>query len=75
MRRHLLALLDSSELEYRIDSVSEADLTNADEVFLTNSQMGAIPVTRCGDNTWPVGPVTRQVMSLLADNGVLECRL
>ena len=75
MRRHLLALLDASELDFEVDDLSEADLVDADEVFLTNSQMGAIPVNRCGEYTWAVGPVTMQVMSLLADNGILECRL
>ncbi len=75
MRRHLLTLLDASELDSKVGDFSEADLVGADEVFLTNSQMGAIPVNRCGEYTWPVGPVTRQVMSLLADNGILECRL
>lgn len=75
MRRHLLALLDANELECEVCDLSEADLVDADEVFLTNSQMGAIPVNRCGEHTWPVGPVTKQAMSLLADNGILECRL
>lgn len=74
MRRHLLALLDATELGCEIGSLSEDDLADADEVFLTNSQMGAIPVNRCGDLTWRVGPVTRQVLGLLADHGVLECR-
>ncbi|MDJ0748652.1 MAG: aminodeoxychorismate lyase [Woeseiaceae bacterium] len=74
MRRHLLALLNATKLTCEIGSLSENDLADADEVFLTNSQMGAIPVNRCGDQSWPVGPITKQVLGLLADNGVLECR-
>ena len=74
MRRHLLALLESSTLDSEVVALTEPDLAGADEVFLTNSQMGAIPVNRCGEHTWPVGPVTRQVLALLADNGILECR-
>ncbi len=74
MRRHLLALLKETELSSEICDLDEADLANADEVFLTNSQMGAIPVNRCGDHSWRVGPVTKQVLELLADNGILECR-
>ena len=74
MRRFLLALLDTGELDSEVCALSAADLFDADEVFLTNSQMGAIPVSRCGENTWPVGPVTRQILALLADNGILECR-
>ena len=61
-------------MECEVGTLTEADLNDADEVFLTNSQMGAIPVNRCGNLNWSVGPVTREVLTLLADNGVLECR-
>jgi branched-subunit amino acid aminotransferase/4-amino-4-deoxychorismate lyase len=75
MRRHLLALLDDGDWQCNVADQAEADLVDADEVFLTNSQMGAIPVTRCGSHTWHVGPVTRDVCGILADNGIAECRL
>ena len=74
MRRHLLALLETTELSCEVCDIREEDLADADEVFLTNSQMGAIPVNRCGDDVWPIGTVTKQVLELLADNGILECR-
>ncbi len=74
MRRHLLTLLESTETPVEVGDLDEPDLAGADEVFLTNSQMGAIPVNRCGEYTWPVGLVTKQVLALLADNGILECR-
>lgn len=50
------------------------DLAAADEVFITNSQMGAVPVHRCDEYHWDVGPVTRDVMRRLADCGIEECR-
>lgn len=50
------------------------DLADADEVFITNSQIGAVPVHRCDDLRWKVGSVTRSVMRQLADNGIEECR-
>ena len=50
------------------------DLAAADEVFITNSQIGAVPVHRCDDYRWKVGPVTRRVMRQLADAGIEECR-
>ena len=74
MRRHLLALLEPTELACEVCDLDEDDLGAADEAFLTNSQMGAIPVNRCSDHLWPVGSVTKQVMSLLVDGGILECR-
>ncbi|MDJ0709698.1 MAG: aminodeoxychorismate lyase [Woeseiaceae bacterium] len=74
MRRYLFTLLEANDMECEVGTLTEADLNDADEVFLTNSQMGAIPVNRCGNLNWSVGPVTREVLTLLADNGVLECR-
>lgn len=50
------------------------DLESSDEVFITNSQIGAVPVHRCDEMRWQVGPVTRRVMQTLADNGIEECR-
>ena len=50
------------------------DLAAADEVFITNSQVGALPVQRCDEHRWEVGRITRDVMSKLADAGIEECR-
>ena len=50
------------------------DLAAADEVFITNSQIGAVPVHRCDELRWKVGKVTRSIMRQLADNGIEECR-
>ena len=50
------------------------DLATADEVFITNSQIGAVPVHRCDELRWKVGKVTRSIMRQLADNGIEECR-
>ena len=50
------------------------DLAAADEVFITNSQIGAVPVHRCDELRWEVGEVTRSIMRQLADSGIEECR-
>lgn len=53
------AALPAAEVELRPD-----DLRAADEVFLTSSIRGVLPVARVDDVTLGVGPVTRRVMAL-----------
>ena len=75
MRQKLLDELERIGTPAHVTDLFEADLADADEIFITNSQMGALPVHGCGSQRWAVGPVTRQAMQLLADCGVTECRL
>ncbi|MDH5620299.1 MAG: hypothetical protein OEZ11_16935, partial [Gammaproteobacteria bacterium] len=70
-----IELLEQEERAVDICDLTEADLAEADEVFITNSQMGAVPVHRCGNYKWPVGPLTREVMNRLAEHGIEECRV
>ena len=74
MRQLLIDLMDRAGKEVEVCDLDENDLATADEVFITNSQMGALPVRRCDDYTWSVGDGTRHVMALLADFGIEECR-
>lgn len=74
MRRHVIESLRSQDIDTHIQTVKLADLKNIDEVFVSNSQFGVMPVRSCADMRWPVGETTRNVMSILADNGVVECR-
>lgn len=74
MRRHVIETLAGAGSEVAIRDLTGADLPGADEVFISNSQVGVVPVSRCGDLKWPVGDVTRDIMNLLADNGIDECR-
>jgi 4-amino-4-deoxychorismate lyase len=39
------------------------DLMHADEVFLTSSLRGVVPVTQLDGRTWPVGPATRALQA------------
>jgi len=75
MRRFVLELLDRDGRDVEICDLTEEDLASADEVFITNSQMGAVPVHRCGNYKWPIGSTTRGVMEMLADGGISECRV
>jgi 4-amino-4-deoxychorismate lyase len=74
MRRHLINLLqDKQGVECDVRDVAADELTTADEVFLTNSQFGVIPVRACTSLHWAVGPITRRAQTIAGDNGVPEC--
>ena len=75
MRRHVIETLSRDGTSVQVRPFPLSDLDRADAVFLSNSQFGVIPVTRCMDWTWPVGDVTHRVMALLAENAVTEGRL
>ncbi len=75
MRRHVIETLAGERKDIGVADLFEQDLFDADEVFITNSQIGVVPIQRCGDHKWVIGNTTRQVMALLAENGIDECRL
>jgi len=75
MRRHVIETLNQRGIATSIQPLAEASLANVDEVFLSNSQFGVLPVRTCLQMSWGVGDMTREVMSMLADNDVSECRL
>lgn len=75
MRRHILTLLDEADLACDVRDIPAEELQQASEVFLTNSQFGVLPVARCENHRWSVGPLTQQVMALAADSGIGECAL
>lgn len=74
MRQLVIDLLDHDGTVVQVRDLTEDDLAAADEVFITNSQIGALPVRRCGSYAWSVGEGTRRVMGLLADSGIEECQ-
>ncbi len=74
MRRHVIETLRNAGQAVAQCDLDIDDLHNADEVFLSNSQFGVLPVRSCDDSEWPVGQVTREVMALLAATGIDECR-
>jgi 4-amino-4-deoxychorismate lyase len=75
MRRHLIGLLRAEgHFDCEVRDVAADELATADEVFLSNSQFGVLPVNACLPSQWQVGPVTRLVQSVAAANGIGECR-
>ena len=73
MRSHVIGLLQADDLDCVVRDVQRDELFTADEVFLTNSQFGVVPVRRCADQHWEVGAMTRRAQVLAAANGVPEC--
>jgi 4-amino-4-deoxychorismate lyase len=73
MRRVVLDRARRIGLQWRVDDVPRDMLANADELFVTNSQIGLWPIRRIDDHDYLVGPVTRALMMELADAGVSEC--
>ena len=75
MRSLIIDRLAENDVRCDVMDVRIDDCAGADEVFLCNSQIGAVPVHRCDAHRWDVGETTRFVMALLSHSGVTECRL
>jgi 4-amino-4-deoxychorismate lyase len=74
MRRHVMSTLQAIGRSVEELDIREPELHAADEVFLSNSQFGVIPVRRCDDTPWSVGVLTRELLAALAESGIVECR-
>lgn len=76
MRRHIISLLqEAADVTCEVRDIAVDELAAADEVFLTNSQFGVLPVRSCTSMQWAVGPLTQRAQSIAARNGVPECSL
>ncbi len=73
MRRQILDGLSGNQIECAVTDIPAAALDDADEVFVCNSQIGVLPVRRCGTRSWPVGEGTQSIMAMMAYNDVPEC--
>jgi 4-amino-4-deoxychorismate lyase len=73
MRGHVISLLQAAGIACDVRDLQTDALHAADEVFLTNSQFGVVPVRRCASHGWPVGAITRRAQALAATHGVPEC--
>ncbi len=73
MRRQILDGLSGNQIECSVTEIPAAALDDADEVFVCNSQVGVLPVRRCGTRHWPVGEGTQSIMAMMAYNDVPEC--
>lgn len=73
MRRFAIDCLRSDRVDVEERDVTLDDCTTADEIFLTNSQFGALPVSHVGDTARQPGEMTKRVLQVLARNGIAEC--
>ena len=73
MRAHVLSSLADVGRSVSLEKTKLSELERVDEVFVSNSQFGVIPVAKCNEMHWGVGHVTRDVMSTMARAGIAEC--
>lgn len=73
MRRHLLGLLDEAGIDCDVRDIRLEEIDSADEIFLSNSQFGVLPVRACAHRQWKIGAITQRMRQLAAENGVPEC--
>ena len=74
MRSLIIDRLAEHDIRCDVTDIGIDEFEAADEVFLCNSQIGAVPVRRCDALRWDVGEATRSVMTLLSHDGVPECQ-
>jgi 4-amino-4-deoxychorismate lyase len=65
-RESLRELLAAAGVACEVRDIAWTELESADEAFLTNSLIGAWPITRLGGRKWEPGPFARQAQSLIA---------
>ncbi|NNC77609.1 MAG: aminodeoxychorismate lyase [Woeseiaceae bacterium] len=73
MRKRIIELLSKNKISCTEVTLQLQALEDVDEVFISNSQFGVLPVRRFDSFEWPAGEATRSVMALLAYNDVPEC--
>ncbi len=75
MRRLVLESFSGSDNAIAIRDVALEELMRSDEVFLSNSQFGVVPLRSCENRQWSPGGSTRECQRRLAEQGVQECAL
>ncbi|KAF1011797.1 MAG: Aminodeoxychorismate lyase [Pseudomonas fluorescens] len=65
MRAELLAQAQAAGIPVTVADISLEQLRQADEVFVCNSVYGIWPVRGYAAMSWPVGPLTRKLQSLV----------
>jgi branched-chain amino acid aminotransferase len=67
VRGRILAICDKLEITSRVRDLIVRDLRNADELFVTSSLRGVVPVTRLDGVRVATGPITQQLAKAYVD--------
>jgi len=67
MRQHLLRVAETIGIEIKIALLSKDEILEADEIFISNSLMGILPVVSLESKGFVTGPVTSQLMNRIED--------
>jgi 4-amino-4-deoxychorismate lyase len=67
-RERVRELLARAGMEVEVCDLGWGALESADELFLTNSLIGAWPVARLEERRWTPGAITRRVQSLISED-------
>ena len=62
-RRAVMGVAKARQIPVIERAIMPAELKNAQEVFVTGTAAEVTPVTQIGDQRWPVGPITKQLMA------------
>ena len=73
MRDKAIAATQDLDLELAERPLARPELESAEEIFLTNSQIGIWPVLQLDDHKLSTGAITQLIMRRLAELGVQEC--
>ena len=71
MRDHILQLADSVGVASEIVSLSQAELADADEIFMSNSLIGIWPVRRFGERDYRNFTTSHKLLKLLEKDGAI----
>jgi 4-amino-4-deoxychorismate lyase len=73
MREFAIDVFQKHGIDVSIRDIAVEELWQSDEVFVTNSQFGALPLRSCGQRNFRQGDMSRRCFALLARHGIVEC--
>jgi 4-amino-4-deoxychorismate lyase len=74
MRDQVFRLAEEIDIQVNQTRLSKADVSTADDLFLTNSQLGMLPVDELEGQLYKRSEITLRLMRGLAAAGVEECQ-